>query len=213
LTIRHEAESHESWQATHGPWSAHAVMPLPSSHSAEIMKQLAWEHEQMGAIAPSITQSRDMPDTILLGARLARCLTLLTQGTAYDVTTRAYLNPADWQDRSLSAFLLDDHLTIAQDESLRPDQVWFYTLGLGKFGLDELELFQGKGLPDRTAKELLLEAAQELLRLGHSPKVGTPLHLAMLGRTVRTTNYRTAAPAGRMVGFRELQVSAPSPTT
>lgn len=205
LTIRHEAGSTESWQATHGPWSAHVVMPLPQSHVAEVIKQLAWEHETMGAVAPSLAPPRDMPDTILFAARVARGLTLLTQGTAYDVTTQAYVNPSDWQDRALAGFLVDDHLTIAHDDTSRPDQVWSYSLGLSKFGLDEIEMFQGKGLPESSAKDLLTESAAELLRLGQSPKVGTAFRLPLLGRTIRIVNHRTAAPAGRMLGFRELQ--------
>lgn len=206
LIIRYEAGSQDSWQAIHGPWSVHVVMPMPMSHVAEVMKELAWEHESMGAIAPSLASPRDMPDTILLGARLARCLTLLTQGTTYDVTTQAYINPADWQTRPLTSFLMDDHLSIAQDEASRPDQVWFYSLGLAKFGLDEVELFQERGLPERPARELLTEAAQELLRLGQPPKVGTSIHLSLLGREAQIVNYRTAAPAGRMLGFRELRI-------
>lgn len=205
LTIRHEEGSPESWQATHGPWSAHVVMPLPMSHVSEVIKQLAWEHEIMGAVAPSLASPRDMPDTILFAARVARGLTLLTQGTAYDVTTQAYVNPSDWQNRALTSFVVDDHLTISHDDSLKPDQVWSYSLGLSKFGLDEIETFQGKGLPDNAAKELLTESANELLRLGQSPKVGTAFRLPLLGRTIRIVNYRTAAPAGRMLGFRELQ--------
>jgi hypothetical protein len=205
LTIHHEADSSESWQATHGPWSAHVVMPLPMSHVAEIMKQLAWEHDVMGAVAPSLTSPRDMPDTILFAARLARGLTLLTQGTAYDVTTQAYVNPSDWQNRALTSFLVDDHLSITHDDTTRPDQVWSYSLGLSKFGLDEIEMFQGKGLPESAAKELLTESANELLRIGQSPKVGAAFRLPLIGRTIRIVNYRTAAPAGRMLGFRELQ--------
>jgi hypothetical protein len=206
LSIRHEAGSPESWQATHGPWSAHVVMPLPASHVAEIMKQLAWEHPLMGAIAPSLASPRDMPDTILFGARLARCLTLLAQGTAYDVTTQAYLNPSDWQNRALTTFAMEDHLSVAQDETSRPNQVWFYSLGLSKFGLDEIELFQGTGLPESTAKEILNAAANELLRMGQSPKVGTSIYLSTLDRTLRIVNYRTAAPAGRMMGFRQFEI-------
>lgn len=206
LTIRHEAEAPESWQASHGPWTAHVVMPLPMSQVAEVMKQLAWEHEVMGAVAPSLASPKDMPDTILFAARVARGLTLLTQGTAYDVTTQAYLNPSDWQDRALTGFLVADHLTIThEDDSPKPDLVWSYSLGLSKFGLDEIETFHGKGLPDEAARELLVESAHELLRIGQSPKVGTAFRLPMLGRTVRIVNYRTAAPAGRMLGFRELQ--------
>ncbi|MGQ0667619.1 MAG: hypothetical protein ACT4O4_11350 [Nitrospiraceae bacterium] len=206
MAVCHEAGSSESWQASHGPWSAHVVMPLPMSHGADVMKQLAWEHDLIGAVAPSLTSPRDMPDTILFSARVARCLTLLTQGTAYDVTTQAYLNPSDWQNCPLTTFLVDDHLSIAQDEASRPDQVWFYSLGLTKFGLDEIELFQNRGLPDSTAREILTEAAHELLRVAQSPKVGTVFHLPLLGRPISIANYRTAAPAGRMLGFRELHI-------
>ncbi|MDF0650035.1 MAG: hypothetical protein P0121_01020 [Nitrospira sp.] len=204
MTIRHEEGSAESWQATQGPWSAHVVMPLPVSHVADVMKQLSWEHELMGAVAPSIASPRDMPDTILLAARLARCLTLLTQGTAHDVITQAYVNPSDWQPRTLASFLLDDHVSIVHDDTSQPDLVWSYTLGLSKFGLDEVEVFMPKGLSDSAAKEVLIESAGELLRLGHSPKVGTALGLPQRSRTIHIKNYRTAAPAGRMLGFREL---------
>ncbi len=207
LTIRHEEGSDESWQATHGPWSAHVVMPLPMSHVAEVMKQLAWEHELMGAVAPSLASPRDMPDTILLAARLARCLTLLSQGTAYDVITQAYINPSDWQQRPLVSFALDDHLSIAHDDASHDGLVWSYSLGLTKFGLDEIEVFTKKGLSDDTAKEVLSACAGELLRIGHSPKVGTSLDPPRLGRTVHIRNYRTAAPGGRMLGFRELKPS------
>ena len=207
LSIRHEEGSTESWQATHGPWSAHVVIPLPMSHVAEVMKQLTWEHELMGAIAPSIASPRDMPDTVLLAARLARCLTLLSQGTAYDVITQAYVNPSDWQPRTLASFILDDHVSIIHDDTSQPDRVWSYSLGLSKFGLDEVEVFTAKGLSHSTATELLTASASELLRAGHSPNVGIALDLPQLGRTVRVKNYRTAAPAGRMLGFRELQTA------
>ncbi|MGC4096655.1 MAG: hypothetical protein QM706_06025 [Nitrospira sp.] len=207
LIIRHEEGSAESWQATQGPWSAHVVMPLPMSHVAEVMKQLTWEHDLMGAVAPSVTSPRDMPDTVLLATRLARCLTLLSQGTAYDVITQAYVNPSDWQPCALTSFLLEDHVSIVHDDTAEPDRVWSYSLGLSKFGLDEVEVFAAKGLSDSTAKELLIESAGELLRAGHSPKVGTALDLPRLSRTIRVKNYRTAAPAGRMLGFRELHTS------
>ena len=207
LTIQHESGSPESWQATHGPWSAHVVMPLPTDQVAGVMKQLSWEHDLMGAIAPSIASPRDMPDTVLLATRLARCLTLLSQGTAYDVITQAYVNPSDWQERPLSTFLLDDHISIVHDDTTQPDRVWSYSLGLSKFGIDEIEMFSAKGLPDSSTKEILSASSSELLRVSQPMKVGTTLELPQLGRTVRIRNYRTAAPAGRMLGFRELQAS------
>jgi hypothetical protein len=206
LTVRHEAGAPESWQASHGPWSAHVVMPLPASHVADVMKQLAWEHELMGAIAPSVVSPREMPDMVLFTTRLARGLTLLTQGTAFDVTTRGYINPSDWQNRPLTEFTLDDHLTFTHDDTSKPEQIWSYSLGLSKFGLDEIETMQGKGLPEIAARELLVESAHELLRLGQSPKVGTDLPLPLLGRTIWIVNYRTAAPTGRMLGFREVRI-------
>ena len=145
-----------------------------------------------------------MPDTILFAARLSRGLTLLTQGTTYDLTTQQYLNPSDWKDRGLTGFVVDDHVMIAQDEQAKADEVWCYTLGLSKFGVDELETFSPRGTSDRAAKELLAESAQEILRNGQSPKVGTVLVLPTLGRTVTIANHRTAAPTGRMLGFRQV---------
>ena len=150
---------------------------------------------------------REMPDTLLLAARLARGLTLLTQGTAYDIATGQYLNPSDWQDRGLDAFQSDDHVIIGLDDQAKPGVVWCYTLGLSKFGYDELETFVPQGVPDRTAKDLLNESVQEIIRLGQSLKVGASFTLPLLSRTITITNHRTAAPGGRMLGFRELQWS------
>jgi hypothetical protein len=205
LKIARENDAPDAWHMTHGPWTAHVVMPLPSTHTAGLADQLSWEHDQIGAIAPSAMPPREMPDTLLLAARLARGLTLLTQGTAYDITTQQYLNPSDWQDRSLDGFLSDDHVIIGQDDQAKPGVVWCYTLGLSKFGYDELETFVPQGVPDRTAKDLLGESIQEIIRLGQSPKVGASFTLPLLSRTITITNHRTAAPGGRMLGFRELQ--------
>jgi hypothetical protein len=207
LQLLREEGAPESWRTRHGPWSAHAVIPLPSSHTAGLKDQLAWEHECIGAVSPSVVPPLEMPDTILLGARIARGLTLLTQGTAYDITTQQYLNPSDWKDRGLTGFVVDDHVMIAQDDHAKADEIWCYTLGLSKFGIDELETFLPRGTPERTARELLAEAANEMIRSGQSPKVGTAFHLPLLGRTIKIANHRTDAPAGRMLGFRELQGS------
>ena len=206
LTIQHEADSAESWQATHGPWSAHVVMPLPMSHVADVMKQLAWEHDVMGAVAPSLVSPRDTPDTILFAARLAKGLTLLSQGTAHDIVTNQYVNPSDWQDRSLTHFVSADHIPIAQGEDEQNHRTWCYTLGLSKFGVNELEVFLSPGLPDQPARDLLRGAADELTRIGQSPKVGSHLHLELSGQNIEIANHRTAAPAGRMLSFREIRL-------
>ena len=182
-------------------------MPLPTTHTASFKDQLAWEHDLIGAVAPSVMPPRDMPDSILFAARLSRGLTLLTQGTAYDVTTQQYLNPSDWKDRALTGFILEDHVLIAEDDQANADEVWCYTLGLSKFGLDELEMFLSRGTSERPVKELLAEAAYEMIRVGQSPKIGTRFHLPILNRTISITNHRTAAPTGQMLAFRELQAS------
>lgn len=210
LRIVQDDGAPESWQVSHGPWSAHIVIPLPSTHTEELADQLSWEHDTIGAIAPSVMPPREMPDTLLLGARLARGLTLLTQGTAYDIITQQYLNPSDWQDRSLAVFECNDHVVIAQDDQSKPGVVWCYTLGLSKFGCDELETFVPQGVPDQKAKHLLEESVQEILRLGQTPKVGASFVLPFSSQTVTISNHRTAAPTGRMVGFRELQTTSGS---
>jgi len=207
LRIAPEEEAPDSWQVSHGPWSAHVVIPLPATHSAGLVEQLAWEHDRIGAIAPAVMPPREMPDTLLLAARLARGLTLLTQGTAYDITTQQYLNPSDWQDRSLSGFLPDDHVLIAEDDQAKPGVIWCYTLGLSKFGYDEFETFVPKGVSTQTAKSLLGESVEEIIRLGQSPKVGASMNLPLSSRLITISNHRTAAPIGRMLGFRELQWS------
>jgi hypothetical protein len=180
-------------------------MPLPTSHADGLKETFAWEHELIGAVSPSVMPPRDMPDTILFAARLARGLTLLTQGTAFDPTTQQYLNPSDWQDRPLAHFVLEDHVQVTQADDESRDQIWCYTLGLTKFGTDELETFFPRGLPDRLASALLVEAMSELMKTGHALKVGSQLRLALLGQTVQIANYRTAAPAGRTISFREIR--------
>lgn len=205
LKLRSEAEAPESWHATHGPWTAHVVMPLPTTHTAGLKDTLAWEHDRIGAVTPSVVPPRDMPDVILVAARLARGLTLLSQGTAFDLTTQQYLNPSDWQDRPLAHFVMADHVPVLQADDEGGNRSWCYTLGLSKFGLDELETFFPRGLPDTQARELLAEMMSELVGTGQPLKVGSQLRLTLLGQTIKVENYRTAAPAGRTLSFREIR--------
>jgi len=129
---------------------------------------------------------------------------LLTDGTAYDVTMQAYLNPSDWKDLSLEQFRFSDHLRIEQAEAEQVGRDWFFTLGLAKFGLDELETFSPIGLPSQSVIERLTEIAQELLRLGHSPKVGTTVTIPSLGLSVQVIRHRNAARAGNPLILREI---------
>ncbi len=190
--------------ASHGPWRAHVLTSLPDATAAEWQPVLSWDHRALGAVSLSSATPSTIADTVLVTARLARGLTLLTQGTAFDVASHEYLNPSDWNDRSLNVFSPRDHVTVQQSES--PDELseWFHTLGLNKFGLDELEVIQPRGLPDAETIALLKSAADTVLRSGQNQKVGSSLDLPALAHTIRFIKHRTAAPTGRMMAFRQI---------
>lgn len=195
-------ESGETMIATHGPWNVQ--VQLASSQADAWSEQLDWRHTHAGVILrPSVTPQQ-ASDLVLFAARLARGLTLLTQGTAYDTITHTYLNPSDWTDRPLDRFRTADHVTVAQTDSPDPQTDWFHTLGLSKFGLDELEVFRPVGLPSRPTLETLAHIADEMVRIGRSPNVGTTVPLPLLGLSIAVTRHRTAAPAGLSLPFREI---------
>ena len=200
--LQHEAGGRIS--AIHGPWQAYLLTSLPQSDAAQWQPVLSWDHRQLGAISPAATAPSTIADTVLVAARLARGLTLLTQGTAFDVLCHEYLNPSDWNDRPLNVFSPRDHVTVQQSESTDESSEWFHTLGLNKFGLDELEVIQPRGLPDAETIALLKSAADTVLRSGQNQKVGSSLDLPAVAHTIRFIKHRTAAPTGRMMAFRQI---------
>lgn len=203
LTLHGEGDA-APMRAAHGPWNVWFHPALPPAEAEAWSTRLDWRHPQAGLVLrPSVTPQQAC-DLALFAARLARGLTLLTQGTSYDPVTHTYLNPSDWTDRPLDRFRTADHVTVAQADSSDPKSEWFHTLGLSKFGLDELEVFQPVGLPARPTLETLIGIADEVLRTGRSPKVGTTLPLPLLGLTVTVRRHRTAAPAGLSLPFREV---------
>jgi hypothetical protein len=204
--LDHEAGGRVS--AHHGPWRVHLLTSVPDSEAIQWHSVLSWDHQKLGAVALFVSTPSIIADTVLVAARLARGLTLLTQGTAFDMICQEYLNPSDWNDRPLNVFVTRDHITVQHNESGTQSSDWFYTLGLGKFGLDELEVIQPRGLPDTETIALLKSAADGVLRTGQNQKVGSSLDLPALAQTIRFTKHRTAAPAGRMTTFREI-MSAP----
>jgi hypothetical protein len=190
--------------AAHGPWSARLQIALPQADADAWAERLDWRHTHAGVIPrPSVTPQQAC-DRVLFAARLARGLTLLTQGTAYDTITHTYLNPSDWTDRPLDRFRTADHVTVSQADSPDPRTDWFHTLGLSKFGLDELEVFRPVGLSSRPTLETFSRIADEMVRIGRSPNVGTTLPLPLLGFSIAVTRHRTAAPAGLSLPFREI---------
>jgi len=195
-------ESAETLTATHGPWTVQAQ--IASSQADAWSERLDWRHTHAGAILrPSVTPQQAC-DLVLFSARLARGLTLLTQGTAYDKITHTYLNPSDWTDRPLDRFCTADHVTVSQADSPDPQTDWFHTLGLSKFGLDELEVFRPVGLLARSTLETMAGIADEMVRIGRSPNVGTIFPLPLLGLSITVKRHRTAAPAGLSLPFREV---------
>jgi hypothetical protein len=194
--------------ASHGPWHAYLLTSIPESDAAQWQPVLSWDHQNLGAVSLSTATPGTIADTVLVASRLARGLTLLTQGTAFDVTCHEYLNPSDWNDRPLNVFFACDHVTVRQSETDDFSFDWFYTLGLTKFGLDELEMIQPRGLPDTETIALLKSAADGLLRVGQNQKVGSSFDLPALAQTIRFIKHRTAAPTGRMMTFRQIITDA-----
>jgi len=190
--------------ASHGPWSASFRIPVSSAEANEWRDFLGWGHSHAGQVVATSPSPGNACDQVLLAARLARGLTLLTDGTAYDVATQAYLNPSDWKDLPLEQFRISDHLRIEQAEADQAGRDWFLTLGLAKFGLEELETFMPVGLPRQPIIERLTEIAQESLRLGHQPKVGTTLTMPSLGLSVQVIRHRNVARAGIPLVLREI---------
>jgi hypothetical protein len=189
---------------THGPWDAAMQITLPAADAEHWKTVLGWEHPHAGWVMPVTGSPGRNPDLILHAARLARGMTLLTDGTAYDVVSSVYLNPSDWNDRPLGQFLAADHVTVVQTESADPEKEWFHTKGLAKFGLEELETFRPKGLPGRATLDTLADIAAAFLLGGRAPKVGGMVALPELGLSVSVVNHRTASPSDPPLTLREI---------
>jgi len=190
--------------ASHGPWTMSLKIASSQIDADAWSEQLDWRHTHAGVILRPSVMPQQACDLVLFAARLARGLTLLTQGTAYDKTTHAYLNPSDWTDRPLDRFRTADHVTVSQTDSPDPQTDWFHTLGLSKFGLDELEVFRPVGLSSQPTLDTFAHIADEMVRIGRSPKVGTTLSLPLLGLSIAVKRHRTVAPAGLSLPFREI---------
>jgi hypothetical protein len=191
-------------QAMHGPWRAHCQMACAPAEAARWASGLEWRHERAATVTLVSAAPRDIVDVVLLAARLARGLSLLTGGTAFDLRTQTFLNPSDWIDRRLEQFAAADHVTVCHDETPDGTQEWFFTQGLAKFGLNEIESFQPRGLPEQPVIERLTDIAQELIRLGQIPKVGASIALPLLDLSVHAVRHRTATHAGASLILREI---------
>ena len=193
------------FDASHTQWRGRINMKPDAQISKMWGEQLHWEHSSTIVVSPGSNSGQSKIDVMLHVARLARGLTLLTDGTAYDVAADVYLNPSDWQDQALSRFLVNEHIQIEQREKLESGQVWFYTRGLSKFGLDELECLRPTGLSETVVKEVLEESAEYVVNLGKVPKIGEAINLHNAGQVVKIVRHRTDQSFGRPIALRELE--------
>jgi len=191
-------------RATHGPWETAVRLCLSAAEADAWATSLGWRHTQVGLIALPRAAPGKAIDLVLHAARLARGFVLLTDGTAYDVSAQTYLNPSDWTDRPLTQFIARDHMTVEHGDPDDAGRERFYTQGLSKFGLDELEVFRPMALSSRSTLERLAEIAEAILRLGRSPAVGTTLSLSDIGVTLSIVKHRTVPSAQGPVAVREI---------
>lgn len=176
---------------SHALWSTSLICPLPEEDARLWQDQLRWGHAQAAAVLHRQVPPAQSRDFQLFLSRLARGLALLSEGTSYDVHTGSFLNPSDWKDRRLDSFHLDDHLSVQQSDSEDPTSDWFRTMGLAKFGLDELETSRPRGLTTQPTIQALMELAIEVMRTGHNPTVGSTLSSAPQNQPVEVVSHRT----------------------
>ena len=96
-------------------------------------------------------------------------------------------------------------LGVEQRESAIPSMKWLFTLGLSKFGLEELENFHHQGLPDQPVMDKLLEIGEEILVNRTVPKIGQQMNLRRSGQTVTIVRYRTDHTTGLALKLREVR--------
>ena len=206
LTIRLSSDPGTTrFEVHHGPWAALIDTSLPSSIADPWHERLQWSHTRAAQILPLKMTGRESRDIVLLIARLARGLTLLTGGTAYDTATESYLNPSDWTDRPLRDFRIADHLRIEQVEGRADGRVWFHTRGMAKFGLEDLETYRARGLSERPVIEAFTEMADALTLLGRAPNVGESFDVHGFNKPVRVVRYRTDQSYSIRLNLREVE--------
>ena len=206
LQIRLRDESgHTQFEALHTTWGVAVNTALPTETAETWKDRLQWSHSQLAEVLPLQNAGQDKRDVALHTARIVRGITLLTEGTAYDNLSHSFLNPSDWNDRPLNQFDLQEHVRVEQKEHIDSSQMWFYTLGLAKFGLEEIETFRPLGLADQPVIDQLLAIANEILSIGKVAKVGDQFPLWENGQSVTIVRHRTDQSTGRVIQLREVK--------
>ena len=196
---------HSQFEAVHTQWRARVHTDLSSDIVGNWRERLQWGHSQLAEVLPIHQSSgQDKRDSVLHVARIARGLTLLTEGTAYDVVRGSFLNPSDWSDQELDQFVIEDHVRVDQTEQLEQGRAWFYTQGLAKFGLEEIETFCSLGLPERATIDTLLEIGVLLIADNKVVKVGEHFTLPRTSQMVKVIRHRTDQSLGIKLNLREV---------
>ena len=184
------------------------IAQIDTQCSADVVNawhdRLEWIHTCVAEIYPPKTAKSHGHDQVLHLARLARGLTELTEGTAYDPGMGTYTNPSDWITQPLDDFRLTDHVRIEQVE--RPDEgrVWFHTRGLGKFGFEEIETYKGTGLSAQPAIETIETIAESIILQGNPLRTGDLIEIHETGQTAEVVRYRTDSTYGIQLNIREV---------
>jgi len=205
LTIRFpEHDSNATFEARHVDWQAMVSQVRSAEEIMRWKSQVGWEHSQVMQVVPTSPVGKSKQDVVLFVSRLARGLTLLTEGTAYDVVSSRYFNPSDWSDRRLDSFRIEDHVHVQQDEQVSDGRQWLYTRGLGKFGLEEFEAFLPRGVSGNLTIDRLLDLADLCVGRGKSPKVGESIQLMSDAVDIKVVNHRTHALPEGQLNLREV---------
>lgn len=198
---------HHHFEAVHTNWKAD-VQLAPSVQIVEQWQgRLQWDHRHLAQLLAPSTSPADRLDGVVHLARIARGLTLLMEGTSYDVATGVYLNPSDWNDRDLAVFQIEDHVQVEQQEQIQNMRKWWHTRGLTKFGLDEIETFQSIGLSERTIEPMLYGVAFQLMAKVKNPKIGEHVPFGEHGQQVEVVRHRTDPIYGMPLALREVRIA------
>jgi len=197
---------HHHFEAVHTTWKAQVQLAPPAEIAEHWQGRLQWEHPHLAQLVASAKTHVDRQDEVLHVARIARGLTLLLEGTTYDVASGLYRNPSDWHDRDLVVFQIQDHVQVEQQEQIQHRRTWLHTRGLTKFGLDEIETFHSIGLSGRDIEAILYEVARHLIVQGKNPKIGEPVPFGNEGFQAEVVRHRTDPLYGVPLPFREIRL-------
>ena len=89
---------HSQFEAIHTTWRVAVNTAVPSDTAETWQQRLQWSHSKLAKVTPLQNVGQDKRDVTLHASRIARGISLLTEGTAYDLATNSFLNPSDWND-------------------------------------------------------------------------------------------------------------------